>query len=291
MKKETIEKIEDEITKKTTMPNDLKNNIRKEIFANIVLAIGIIVYFIFLMMGSIDSTKASRTIDFRIFSLVLLFTSICLFEVAYKKDRGRLAINGIEILIVSVVTLFLPYIVFELDSTHQKYYILSISLIAAYYIIKSIVINSRAKIKYERQESDIDEITKKEEKRVDYLDEEIEEKQENNGIENTNINYMEKQDKATKRSTKRVKKTIEKSSEEKNTKINEDKIENKPKKRGRPKKVVEELDSKENVKKETNKKTKTTTKQAKTEVGNNMEQKNEEKPKKRGRPRKVVESK
>ena len=207
MKKETIEKIEDEILKKTTMPQKLKDKTRKEIFINVMLGIGIIVYFIFLVLGSIDSLKASRTIDFKIFSLVLLFTSICLFEVAYKKDSGRIAVNGIEILIVSIFTLFLPYIVFELDARHQRYYIFASSLIGLYYIIKSIIIQNKAKSSYEKQESDIKEITKKEIKNKDILDEEIEENKEK----------------------KDNKKTKEKGSS---------KIENKPKKRGRPRKVA-----------------------------------------------------
>ena len=184
MKKETIEKIEDEIEKKTTMPENLKGNIRKEVFVNILLAIGIIVYFIFLVLGSLDTLKATRSIDLKIFSLLLLFTSIALFEIAYKKDNGRLALNGVEILVVAIITLFLPYIVFELDEKHQRCYILAGSLIAVYYITKSIIIGNRAKAKYEKQESDIKEIVKKEKRKVDILDEEIDDKEEKNKKEN-----------------------------------------------------------------------------------------------------------
>lgn len=275
MKKETIDKIEGEINKKTTMPDSLKGKTRKEVFINLVLAIGIILYFIFLIMGSVDSTKISRTLDFRIFSLVLLFIAICLFEIAYKKDSGKIAINGIEILVVALITLFFPYIIFELDRTHQKYYFMVSGYISIYYIIKSIIITNRAKIKYEKQESDIKEIVKKEEKKTEYLDEEIEEKTAKKDKKTTkNDEEISKKNIATKKPEKRVIKT------------EEDKIDSKPKKRGRPKKIVEELDNNEKVEKETNKKTKTTIKHVTTV----NEQKDEEKPKKRGRPRKVVES-
>ena len=151
MKKETIEKIESEITKKTTMPDELKNKIRKEIFINIIHGICIITYFVFIILGKIGNTKETRIINFKISSLVLLFASITLFEIAYKKDSGKLAINGIEVLVVSMFTLFIPYIVFELNKKHQKYYIYAISLIVLYFIIKSIVINKRAKKLYEKR--------------------------------------------------------------------------------------------------------------------------------------------
>ena len=151
MKEETIEKIENEITKKTTMPENLKNKTRKEIFINIILGIGIVIYFAVLIFGISGIEKAARILNFKRCSLVLLFISITLFEIAYKKDSGKLAINGIELLIVSIFTLFMPYIVFELDKVHQKHYIYGISFIGLYYIIKSIIINKRAKTVYEKR--------------------------------------------------------------------------------------------------------------------------------------------
>ena len=221
MKKETIEKIEDEIVKKTTMPEELKEKNRKEIFINIVLGIGIITYFIFLALGSIDSVKSIRSVDFKVFSLVLLFTAICLFEIAYKKDSGKLAINGIEILLVAIFTLFLPYIVFELDELHQRYFILGSSLIGIYYIVKSVIIQNKAKDLYEKQESDIKEITKREIRNKDILDEEIEDIEE------------KKEENKTTKQKKESKKDKTKKAEKENLKE-----ENKPKKRGRPRKVV-----------------------------------------------------
>ena len=255
MKNETIDKIENDIIKKTVMPDNLKGKTRKEIFTNLILAIGMVLYFIFLIMGSADSTKTSRTLDFRIFSLVLLFVSICLFEIAYKKENGKIAINGIEFLVIALITLFFPYIVFELDRTHQIYYFMTSGYIAVYYIIKSIVISKRAKTKYKKQESDIKEIVKKEEKKEDYLDEDLE-----------NDETVEKN------------KVVEQINKEKNK---EDKkvIEEKTKRRGRPKKDGSNLDVKD-IK--TNKKTKKDEKSSKD--------KEDDKPKKRGRPRKVVNS-
>lgn len=270
MKKETIEKIEDEITKKTTMPDNLKSKVRKEIFINILLAIGIVVYFIFIVLGSLDTTKAVRSIDLKIFSLILLFTSIILFEIAYKKDSGKLAINGIEVLIIAIITLFLPYIVFELDSKHQKYYILSGSIIAIYYIIKSLIIANRTRRLFEKKESDIKEITKKEIKKEDFLDEEIQEKEDN--IEKTQIKSKTKVTK-----TKKQKEIKTSSSNQIETNLT-------PKKRGRPKKENIKTIKKEEKPKKNKKEQKT------VGVDAHIDPKENKIPKKRGRPRKVVNS-
>ena len=57
---------------------------------------------------------------------------------------------------------------------------LNFTILCRYYIIKSIIISSKAKSVYEKQESDIKEITKKENKNIDFLDEEVEDDEEKN---------------------------------------------------------------------------------------------------------------
>ena len=294
MQNETIEKVEKEIVQKTTVPNELKEKIRREVFLNILLAIAIIVYFIFLMLGSIDTIKVSRSVDFKIFSLLLLFISIALFEIAYKKDNGKLAINGIEILLVAMVTLFLPYIVFELDSIHQKYYILSMSLIAIYYIIKSIIIGKKAKKAYVKAESDIKEITKKENKNANMLDEQIEEKSKIKTKKLKEVKLKEaKQDKDNKKEdiinkksnkinnvkkesvVKNIKKQETPQKEEVKKEEKEQAKEEIQKRRGRPKKENIEKDSK---KQEVSQKEKAPKEE--------KEQAKEETQKRRGRPKK-----
>lgn len=52
MKKSTIEKIEKEIDEKTKVPYEVKDKIRREVFTNIVVAAIIIMYFIFIVIGS-----------------------------------------------------------------------------------------------------------------------------------------------------------------------------------------------------------------------------------------------
>ena len=160
--KNTIENIEKEISEKTKLPYEVKNKIKKEIFTNIIMAIVIITYFIFVILGSNNSVKSVRSIVLNVFSFLFLGLAIVLFEIAYRKDKGNLAINGIEALIIAMLNLFLPYIIFELDEAYKRNYLLSTAFIAIYYTLKSIYISLKIINKYMDSISDVKEIVKKE---------------------------------------------------------------------------------------------------------------------------------
>ena len=256
MKKNMIEKIEKEIVEKTKLPNEVKEKIKKETFTNFIVGSVIILYFIFIVLGSAGSTKNIRAIDLNIFSFLFLAVSIFLFEIAYRKDDGKLAIYGLESLAVAIFTLFLPYIIFELNADNKKYYLMASIYIAVYYILKSIIISVKIKNKYKNSNiSDIKEIVKKEKtkRRIKEDIEELEVK------DKKNVGVAAHSDPQKKQTTKkgRPKKEnlnidIEKNEKEEAT----------PKKRGRPKKS--ETTNNEGKLKETGT------------------------PKKRGRPRKVA---
>ena len=259
MKKSAIEEIEKEIDEKTKLPNELKDKIKKEVFTNIVVAAVIVTYFIFIVLGSIGSIKNVRVIDLNIFSMIFLGIAIVLFEIAYRRDQGNIAIYGIESLVVAIFTLFLPYIIFELDETHKKYYLLASIYIAAYYTLKSIYIATRTRVKYMNSISDEKEKTKR---RVKDEIEDVE-------------------DKVVKVNNEEAKK------EEKVNNKKEEKKTDAPKKRGRPKKEdilksVKENKEEKSEPKRRGRPKKSENKKVEEEV------KVTEAPKKRGRPRKAV---
>lgn len=232
MRKGTIQKIEEEINEKRKMPKEVKESLRKEIFTNIIICTCLVAYFLFLFLGSVDKTKAVRVIDLKIFSTIYLATSIILFEIAYKKDSGKIAIHGVEILLVAIMTLFLPYIIFELDSKYQKIYYFVGEYIAVYYVIKCIFIAIIRKRKYSKDVSDIKEIIKKEKRIIKDEDEEIIEKPKSVAKSKNEESKKESVSEKTKRKTtkkktepkKEVKENKSKKIEnEKNEKIKEQK--------------------------------------------------------------------
>ena len=291
MKKEMVEKIESEITQKTKLPDDIKEQARKNIFTNIIIAIIAISYFIFLILGSAGSTKNVRIVDFNIFSIIILGLAICLFEIAYRKDNGTIAMYGVEALIIALTTLFLPYVIFEVSEAHKKYYLMVSSYIGIYYIIKCIYISVKTKKKYLEETSDIKEIVKKENKRrnVQYEEEKKEdtqkviEKLEEDKKENLKseekgqIKEVKKEKKQTKKENKTTK---AKKTTEYTKKVDKKEETNTPKRRGRPKKE-EVKETKQNTESTVSK-----TKSIKKKESIKKEIKEESKPKKRGRPKK-----
>lgn len=235
MKRNMVKKIEQEINQKTTIPDNLKNTIRKEIFTNIVIAIAVIIYFTFLIAGSIGATKTVRTTDFNIFSIIILCLAIYLFEVSYRKENAKLAIFGIESLAGAIITLFLPYIIFELDEFHKKYYMIMSIYISAYYIIKSICISLKAKKNYIKQASDIKELVKKEKKKdLEIKEREMQKTTKENRTENTEFKGKETMQNNKNTPKKRGRPKKQETTDKENKKTEE----NVPKKRGRPRKVV-----------------------------------------------------
>ena len=295
MKKGTIQKIEKELDEKRKMPKELKEKVRAKIFTNAAIAICIILYFLFLFLGSANKTKGVRIIDLEIFSSIFLITSITLFEIAYKKDSETLAIHGIETLIVGIITLFLPYIIFELQPQYQIFYNLVGAYFGVYYIIKCICIAVKSKNNYSKSISDVKEIVKKEKRQIKDEDDKIKEPEQEKITEN-----KEEPEKLVEEK-KAEKKTVNKQKQAKTTKSKNNTKSTTAKKQTETKAKLTSKNKKESTTKakETTKAKKQsetkgekvantkTTKKATTKNETKKEEKLESTvPKKRGRPKK-----
>ena len=135
--------------------------IRKKIFSNILMAIGIMVYFIVINFSYIRLDEKKLINGLKLVSMLILFLSIIIFEIAYHKDSGKIAINGIEILMLAIHTLTIWNVVNKIDISFQTYILFSTYAFAIYYILKSILIYTREKRKYLKSLSDIHEIVSK----------------------------------------------------------------------------------------------------------------------------------
>ena len=153
-----LEKIEEEIKKQTTIPDEKKLKINKKIFQNIMLAIGIVIYFIFINLGFINLEQSKFIKDLQVFSIITIGITIIIFETAYKKDSGELAIYGIEFLILSICTLLTIFI--GINYNNKLSYIINIIaiLFAIYYVGKSIIIYIKLRKKALKRVSDINKI-------------------------------------------------------------------------------------------------------------------------------------
>lgn len=149
-KEETIkiDEIKKTIKEKKKIPKEEMEKINKSIFRNIVIAICIIIYFMFLNLGQRNIKADVYVTDLKVFSMCILFISIALIEVAYKKDNGEIAMYGIEMIVLALSTVALIYVNL-MQSTKYSYIISAMSYIfAIYYLIKSIIIYLRKKKQY-----------------------------------------------------------------------------------------------------------------------------------------------
>lgn len=158
---EKLEKIEKEINKQTKLSKDEKKKINKKIFQNIVMAIGVVIYFMFINLGFSNIEQSTYLTDLKVFGAVTIGITIILFEKAYKKDSGELTIYGIEMLIISICTLLTSY-VYKIYNKKFIYIFTSVAMLfAVYYVGKSIVIYVKMKNKALKKASDIHKIVRK----------------------------------------------------------------------------------------------------------------------------------
>lgn len=146
------------------MEEEKENNkiIRKKIFENIIIAIAMMIYFIIINFSYLRMEESILLQGIKIASIVILFFSIIIFEVAYRKDSGRIAINGIEVLVLAIHTLTIWTVINRFKIEFATYVLISTYTFAIYYILKSIIIYTIEKKKYLDSLSDIHEIVSNE---------------------------------------------------------------------------------------------------------------------------------
>ena len=144
----SIQEIKKTIDKKQEFPKETKEKINKYIFHNILVAVIIMVYFIFLNLGQMNIGQEIYITDLKVFSMCILLLAIGIIEKAYKNDDGSIALYGIEMIILSLITVALIYVDLML-SERYRFIVASISYaFAIYYLIKCIIIYLKNRKKY-----------------------------------------------------------------------------------------------------------------------------------------------
>lgn len=253
----------------------------KDIFKNIIIAIGVIIYFAILNFTyfKIEQEKILSVIE--ICSGVLLLAALILLEIAYKKDSGKFTISAIEFLVLAFHSLSIKYVITRYDYQLQFYLLTSSYVISIYFILKAIIIYTKGRKKYLDTLSDIPEILKKDEPVKK------EAKKRNEVVEKPKV--VENKPKS-KRGTKRKKiepeKEIENSENKKTTKKSKTKKEDskadkktETKKTSKSTKTLKEEKPGEDVSKRKTKKADSKTKKEEKEDKEDLKVKDEEKKK------------
>lgn len=146
--KQMQETIEKEMKSNKQIPQAELNKINTRVFQNICLAIIMMFYFNFIILGFINIENAVFLVDLKVFSLVVLVIAIGTFEYAYKKDSGRHAIHGIEVLVIALITISLIYVNIMMADKFIPITVMITYIFAIYYIAKAIIIYKKMKKQY-----------------------------------------------------------------------------------------------------------------------------------------------
>lgn len=128
-----------------------------KIYWNILKAVIIVFYFLILKANYENIVGTG----INVLTMIFLFFSIYLFEKAYKKDDGNLALSGIEVLILSTYMLTIEHNLKKFNLETKKYFLIALFTFAIYFVLKSIIIYTKARKEVAENFSDIREIIKK----------------------------------------------------------------------------------------------------------------------------------
>ena len=134
------------------------NNYKKKVFIN--FAILIIFVLIFCLLNFIYfHFEIEKFVEiYKYISMSILFISIIIFEIAYNKDNGTIAIFGIESLLLSISTLISINMSKKFNITFIKYINISCVIYVIYYVFKLIILYTKERRSYLKSLSDIQEI-------------------------------------------------------------------------------------------------------------------------------------
>lgn len=132
----------------------------KKIGKNLLIALGIVIYFLTLIFAYTRMNIDRLSTDIQVFSGTFLVLGILALEKAYKKDSGKIAIAGIELLILSFYSLSIMHVVTLFKYDFRWYLAISSVIVTIYYLLKAIIIYTKDKKEDLKKLSDISKIVK-----------------------------------------------------------------------------------------------------------------------------------
>lgn len=135
----------------------------KKVFSNLIIAVLVMAYFC-IISAVYDNVHETGIIGvIKIATMVFLGIALILIEFAFKRESKTLLIHTFEALAIALHSLTTVYVtrVFNLD--FKGYILVSSYIFSIYYVLKAIIINTKARKEYLNNLSDISDIVKKDE--------------------------------------------------------------------------------------------------------------------------------
>lgn len=161
IREENIKKLDEQIRESKKIPKEYKKKIRKQTILNVVTVLCMVIYLVSINILSLYLETETYLKTIKILSVILAGISIVYFELSYRKDNEKLFLYGTEVLIISMITLFSTYAYFIYFDTYNKILGIVAGILVIYYLMKILIIKSRMKKQYYKEQNDIKEIIKK----------------------------------------------------------------------------------------------------------------------------------
>ena len=149
--------------KKIIEKKEVDEKYLKKIYINVLKAIIVVVYFLVMNLACENMETQYFERGVQLCTMIFLFISIFFFELAYRKDEDDLAIQGIEILILSAFILTSKHISKKFNFDFKNYSLVASYIFAIYFVLKGIVVYTKGRREMAEDLSDIREIVKKDE--------------------------------------------------------------------------------------------------------------------------------
>ena len=161
IREENIKKLDEQIRESKKIPKEYKKKMRKQTILNVVTVLCMVIYLVSIIILSLYLETETYLKTIKILSVILAGISIVYFELSYRKDNEKLFLYGTEVLIISMITLFSTYAYFIYFETYNKILGIVAGILVIYYLMKILIIKSRMKKQYYKEQNDIKEIIKK----------------------------------------------------------------------------------------------------------------------------------
>ena len=159
-----------EIEEKRKLPQNVKENIKTNIFHSLIAAAIILAYLaaINLMYYSFEQKIFEHYMKY--FALGIIIITVIDIELAYRKDSKKLWLIGVELLACGILSLYIPYIYIHTTAYLRNCVMVLPAVLLIYYAFKSLIIFKQNQFKYRNNLSDVRDLLNDDE-RKSYLDE------------------------------------------------------------------------------------------------------------------------
>ena len=157
----TVLKNMEKIKEERKLSKKSKDAIIARCVANAAIGISIMLLIFTFIFARNFLDKNIAMFIYNVCAIIFLSLTIVLFEIAYKKDSGKIALVSVELFILTIITLFAPYFLYKFSII---YIYGIIALTAIYYTVKIIRISFKERKQYLFNSNDFSNIIKKESK-------------------------------------------------------------------------------------------------------------------------------